>query len=343
MENHEDYVLPPSSSRPVSLNGGKRNKTNFSLKLKRSDCQYAKVYSDVYEYLGLNWEICVIKQGNYFSCFLCCNRPKDFHPDDKIKNKECEAKNPRRKKPFFRSETEKENSSNNKSGPDFTCNVCYSIRIIPRFNSDADDEVYSFKSSCGDSYSVKPGFVVTHEPDGIEFSNKKGRQIHGREMIPIKKFLQSFNINSVDCISSMEIEAHLDVISYKIEEIPNPYHVLLANNLPATSNGSTNKYSWRAKALLKDIQDSMPSLIHKKKEKKKIKQVVQSLRIESLTTFSGRVASPVFQVDVDNSKYFLEVGKKSTEADSMTCSLVRTSSPCSSVSSSRRSSVERVE
>ena len=342
MENHEDYVLPPSSSRPVSLDGSKRNKTNFSLKLKRSNCQYAKIYSDIYEYLGLNWEICLIKQGNYFSCFLCCNRPKDVHPEDKIKDKDFEAKGPRRKKPFFRSETEKEN---NRSGPNFTCNVCYSIRIIPRFNCDADDEVYYFQSSSGTSYSVKPGFVVTHEPDGIEFSNKKGRQIHGREMIPIKKFLQSFNINSVDCISSMEIEAHLDVISYKIEEIPDPCRILLANKSPlsATSNGSTNKYSSRAKALLKDIQDSMPTLIPKKKEKKKMKQVVQSLRIEPLTAFSGRVASPVFQVDVDNSSYFLEVGRESTEADSMTCSLVRTSSPCSSVSSSRRSSGEGVK
>ena len=297
-----DPVLTPNTLRRINSNPKvKRNKTYFFMKVRRTDVPYAKVYSDPHDFLGFEWQVCAIKQGNFFSCFLCCNRDKDTHPDDQDK--------PRRRK------LTKTRSTS------FSCRVCYCIRIIPIFLGDPDDQ------ECGNTCSGTPrSFVVTFEPE-CQFSSEAGKQFHGREMIPIRKFLQSFNIETVQDIISMKIEVHMEVLSH-------------SSSPPSLLESLSSDYGKKAKAFLRDVHDSLPCMTSKKTDEKKKKktEVIQRLRIESLNNFSGRVCSPVFDVDSplsssdNHHKYFLEVERKSQD-DEVTCSVMRVISSSSESSS----------
>jgi hypothetical protein len=206
--------------------------------------------------------------------------------------------------------------------------------MIPRFLGDPEN----LDESCSGDWTGRPrSFVVTFEPD-VEFSSEPDKQFHGREMIPIKKFLQSFNIDTVQDILSMKIEAHLDVLCHTSSSPPtSPLQV-----------SSPSKYGKKARAFFRDIHDSFPHVMSKTngdEKKKALKEngckkieVIQKLRIEPLASFSGRVRSPVFDTrGCDSSsdiKYFLEVERQSLEEDGVTCSVMRIRSPSSSTTDS---------
>jgi len=152
----------------------------------------------------------------------------------------------------------------------------------------------------------KQAFVVTFEPS-VEFSQDK--RFDGREMIPITKFLQSFNIKTAEVILCMKIEAHVDVIALKMP--------------------SLDGYTLRS-SLDKEEDKRNNSVANKT-------ITIESLIISPLSCFSGRVCSPVFQLKHANNKinrYFLEVAKTSLDSDDITCSLLRTNNRTWSESSS---------